>query len=784
MRIAKNLVATSRTIYQSELNACPHCGGDLERLNYLAWDKTVQTLSGVKSIACRPARCANPDCRGYQIRLRSAEGQQISLPNSTYGLDVVVRIGWLLITGHATYPEIQAQLASQVQISLSQVRYLYTRVYLPLLACNERQYSEQLQKVASSQGGLIIALDGIVPEAQQPHIWFMRELTTGLTLRSGWLTRFDTDTFVEFLKPLENLKWPILAILSDKQKGLPGAVKKVLPNVPHQFCQSHYLGNLAEPLATVDSTFKLSLRRAVRSEVGDLIRYDKVPFDDANQQTGLSTMTGLLLDNDSFQKDNPTDNLPKSHEETRGELSESAEPATLNKQSADEASRAQNEQLVSQRKPVSPPISEKKASMFPSQDKQKYCEVCPNVPLSGVDSPAQEKGALESNSQAKLTEKQTDASAVTIEPANHKMTNKVKTANVISHQTKKSVGLPTPEQVITSTNEAITSTNEAITSTNEAITSTNEAITNTNQAITNTNQAITNTNQAITNTNQAITNTNQAITNTHQLIIKTSQPITPSHHAISNTNDAMSNINHAFTNTNQANQQAPAICAIANQATEEELVCEANEAQVDDCFVATFGSTEQNSGAHSPQIGSTYDKENGVSEPLDANLSTSTTNIPTNPLPNPQVESETLEKELANQVITQILSHVRYLLSLKGRPPLRLVGIFIYQALQQVINLINDLLTHRHDPHLAHLQQALKNARHYHQTKFSELVVATNWLDGIREILEPANSSENSSTQVSEALRDYLSQLPLGDTPFLQSFRENLVKVSDSYWPI
>jgi len=31
------------------------------------------------------------------MRLPSAEGQQIALPGSTYGYDVLVRIGWFLL---------------------------------------------------------------------------------------------------------------------------------------------------------------------------------------------------------------------------------------------------------------------------------------------------------------------------------------------------------------------------------------------------------------------------------------------------------------------------------------------------------------------------------------------------------------------------------------------------------------------------------------------------------------------------------------------------------------
>ncbi len=191
MRTPKSLYAQQRTIYQPELFTCLGCGDLLALCNYLAWDKTVQTLDGVLSVASRPSRCRHATCEGADLRLLSAEAQGIALPGSTYGYDVLVRIGWWRQQYHATYREIHVELVSHVDISESHVRYLYQQVYLPLLACHERQHRDRLAKVAKQHGGLLIALDGLAPQAGEPQIWFIRELTSGLTLRSGWLSKQD-----------------------------------------------------------------------------------------------------------------------------------------------------------------------------------------------------------------------------------------------------------------------------------------------------------------------------------------------------------------------------------------------------------------------------------------------------------------------------------------------------------------------------------------------------------------------------------------------------------------
>src|SRR5437016_392108 len=291
MRTPKQLYAQERIIYQPEILTCPHCGDLLVLCPYLAWDKTVQMLDRVLSVASRPGRCPHATCAGSRMRLLSAEGQRIALPGSSYGYDVLVRIGWWRQEYRATYSEIHTDLTAQVRISESHVRYLYQHLYLPLLACHERQHRDRLAQIAKQQGGLIVALDGLAPQGGEPQIWFIRELSSGLTLRSGWLSQQDQPTFEAFLEPLKSLEWPILAVLSDKQTGLVPAVATVLPNSRYQFCQAHYLRNLAEPLTEVDSAFKMELRQTVREQIGDLIRQEPHT---APGHAGVLTVTGLL----------------------------------------------------------------------------------------------------------------------------------------------------------------------------------------------------------------------------------------------------------------------------------------------------------------------------------------------------------------------------------------------------------------------------------------------------------------------------------------------------------
>jgi len=286
MKTPRELYHTTPIVYSCELAECLMCGGPL-KVAYVSSVKMVQTLTEHIDIAHRPKHCSNPSCERYRIVCKSAQWQQVAPDYCTYGYDVLAYIGWQRQTGCQPFQMIHDGLHSRLQISESEVRHLYHERYLPLLACHERQHLATLTAVAE-QAGLILSLDGLAPEGGEPQLWLVRELQTGLTLRSGWLSQQDQGTFERFLQPIRELGLQVAGILSDKQRGLVPAVAVVFPQAKHGFCQMHYLKNAAELVAEADQEMKIVLRQGVRAEVGPLIRQEQV------ETEGVLTVTGLL----------------------------------------------------------------------------------------------------------------------------------------------------------------------------------------------------------------------------------------------------------------------------------------------------------------------------------------------------------------------------------------------------------------------------------------------------------------------------------------------------------
>ena len=230
MSTPKQFYAHQRSMYQPALLTCPHGGALLVRCNSLAWDKTVQTLDRVLSVASRPGHCPHVTGAGSRLRLLSAQAQRLALPGSPSGAAVLVRMAWWRQESRATYREIHTARASQVRSSESHVGSLSQRVSLPLRAGHERQPHAPLAPIAQEQGGVIIARDGLAPQGGAPHMWCSRALPSGVTFRSGGRSQPDQPPFEACLQPLTPREWPILAGRSDKPTGGVPAVATVFPH--------------------------------------------------------------------------------------------------------------------------------------------------------------------------------------------------------------------------------------------------------------------------------------------------------------------------------------------------------------------------------------------------------------------------------------------------------------------------------------------------------------------------------------------------------------------------
>lgn len=266
-RTAKKLDVKERHIYKPEIETCPHCSEPLRARGHYQWRKTVQQLDGAVYVASEAKECVNPECEYQGQPYTSLAAQMVTVPECTYGLDIIAQIAWWRDREHLNRQQIHSRLREhEVQISERQVDHLYAR-YQVLMASAERLEADALEQVAAERGGLIIGLDGLEPEGASEQLWVVREVQSDSILVVGWLERVNHRTLSTLLAPVVDLNLPVQATLSDKQGCVRKALEETWPEIPHQWCQSHYLGNITRPIYERDSVLKTDLRKTIRKEV-------------------------------------------------------------------------------------------------------------------------------------------------------------------------------------------------------------------------------------------------------------------------------------------------------------------------------------------------------------------------------------------------------------------------------------------------------------------------------------------------------------------------------------
>lgn len=252
-----------RIILEPELENCVHCGEPLSRRVPWHMHKTIQRLDGPLFVAGKSRECTNPSCSHQGTVYYASRVWLYSLPFSTYGLDVLAYIGWRHEHDHRQLVEIQRELNEMgVAVNERNVGKLY-RQFLALLGGMDEQKEAKLAETAAHQGGLIWAIDGLKPEGHGTLLFVLYEVLSATPVAAIQLEGANQEQLCQWLKPYQQMDYPVLATLSDGEKGIIAALKATWPEAPHQRCQAHFLNNLADPVLVQDTELRQGLRDAV-----------------------------------------------------------------------------------------------------------------------------------------------------------------------------------------------------------------------------------------------------------------------------------------------------------------------------------------------------------------------------------------------------------------------------------------------------------------------------------------------------------------------------------------
>ncbi len=242
---------------------CVHCGGPAHVAYHSR--RTVVTLDGAYRLTLAVRRCQEPTCSLYHRAYRPEEEGHWALPHGEFGLDVIALVGALRYAEHRSVPEIHQQLLARgVQIAERTVTHLVQR-YEELVALRLTDRARLRERLAE-QGGVILALDGLRPDVGHEVLWVLRDCLSGeILLARSLLSSTQGDLAALLTEVRDALPIPIVGVISDGQQPIRTAVALVLPDVPHQLCQFHYLREAAKPIFEADRHAKVLLKKQVRA---------------------------------------------------------------------------------------------------------------------------------------------------------------------------------------------------------------------------------------------------------------------------------------------------------------------------------------------------------------------------------------------------------------------------------------------------------------------------------------------------------------------------------------
>jgi hypothetical protein len=245
---------------------CPVCGRMMHICDHRY--RRLHTLDGPVQLICKLNRCPDPTCPGH-AKTKSPELEiTIALPQVAIGWDVFCWIGHRRCSRHMAISLIRSELLDDYAIALSEdALETYIRRYQVMLAARQ-QDAESLRREYQSTAEIILCIDGLQPEKGHETLYVVRELTRRrvwfaeplLSATEGEVRRL----IVKAKEWAESLGMPVGLWMSDKQEAFVKGIAAEFPDVPHRYCDNHFLRDLARPVLEADSHAKVRMRKKVR----------------------------------------------------------------------------------------------------------------------------------------------------------------------------------------------------------------------------------------------------------------------------------------------------------------------------------------------------------------------------------------------------------------------------------------------------------------------------------------------------------------------------------------
>ena len=246
---------------------CPACGRMMHICDHRY--RRFHTLDGPVQLVCKLNHCPDPDCPGH-AKTKSPETRSHHRP-----AQVGDRLGRLLLdrasTLFAPHGDPPDPIRTPRRLRDQALRRCHRPVHPTLpghargTAARPRGRSAGTTKAVDE---IILSIDGLQPEKGHETLYVVRELTRKRVWFAEPLLSATADEVRRLIAKAkewaESLGKPVALWISDKQDAFVTGIAAEFPDVPHRYCDNHFLRDLAKPVLEADSHAKVQMRKKVR----------------------------------------------------------------------------------------------------------------------------------------------------------------------------------------------------------------------------------------------------------------------------------------------------------------------------------------------------------------------------------------------------------------------------------------------------------------------------------------------------------------------------------------
>ncbi len=252
---------TLRLGYPEFLNKkCPICGS-LVKFVYSNNGKLVHCLDEDVHQIVNLYQCINPDCILHNAKFNPIP--RFDYSGRHFGKDVFNFIAEEFLRYKQKPNQIYLRLndKTMVDISLDTV----ARICDDILLLKANQIDQNTREILTKNDVVVMAMDGQDPGKSKFALWLFTDIISGRLLA---VRHFKSLNYIKLHDTIEEIKDAleinIIGFLSDKQGLIVKCMDTFYPEIPHQYCQFHFLNNHWKHLAAIDSGLYMNIKSVIQ----------------------------------------------------------------------------------------------------------------------------------------------------------------------------------------------------------------------------------------------------------------------------------------------------------------------------------------------------------------------------------------------------------------------------------------------------------------------------------------------------------------------------------------